>query len=370
MAPEPPASARASDADEERPVDRRTSVGVRTRNITDARLRFIRQLGVGEVFPIPVTEAGQGVDPDGALDPAKDPDRGGGETDAETLVLRPDHVPSVESLATTRTHIESFDLRFSGIHTVFPSLYDDIAYGTEGREAQLRALEELLRNMGEAGIPVLGYQWNLTGVGRTDRSVRVRGGAEATAFEREDYGDDPPSGDVPTEAEFWEHYEAFLERILPVAEAAGVTLALHPADPPVVDRLDGVPRLFRDVASLRRAMDAVPSDSHGLKLCLGCVSEMGEDVVDVVREFGERDEIVFVHFRDVVGAVPSFHETFVDEGNFDEYGIVRTLRDVGFTGALLPDHVPRMEGDTEWNHRSRAYTVGYLRGLLNAAYHG
>jgi len=353
----------------------RTSVGFRTRNVTAARLRFIRQLGVEEVFPIPVRKADTGADPDGELDldPAKDPDRGGSEGDAETLVLRPDHVPSAESLAETRSHVESFGLRFGGIHTVFPSLYDAIAYGTGGSQAQLAALEDLVGNMGEAGIPVLGYQWNLTGVGRTDRSKRVRGGAEATAFDRDAYDEDPShgagSGERYTEAGFWERYEAFLERLLPVAEAAGVTLALHPADPPVIDRLDGVPRLFRDVASLRRAMDAVPSDSHGLKLCLGCVSEMDEDVVDVVRQFGEREEIVFVHFRDVVGAVPSFHETFVDEGSFDEYEVVRTLRDVGFTGALLPDHVPRMEGDTDWNHRSRAYTAGYLRGLLTAADH-
>ena len=37
------------------------------------------------------------------------------------------------------------------------------------------------------------------------------------------------------------------------------------------------------------------------------------------RRFGERDEIVFVHFRDVAGSMPRFHESFVDEGNFDEY---------------------------------------------------
>jgi mannonate dehydratase len=351
-------------------TDDRVTVGFRTRNLSDARLRFVRQLGVDDVFPIPV-ETGRGTDHDSALDPAKSPDRTA-EDEAETLVVRPGAIPSVETLAETRARIGEFDLRFGGIHTVFPSLYDDIAYGRAGRDEQIDELSTLIRNMGEAGIPVLGYQWNLTGVGRTSRSKRIRGGARATEFVLDEYEDaDPPSPGEHTDEAFWENYEYFLREILPVAEDAGVTLALHPADPPVVERLDGVPRLFRDVESFRRAMDAVPSDNHGLKLCLGCFSEMDEDVVDVVREFGERDEIVFVHFRDVVGSVPSFYETFVDDaaGNFDEVDVVEALHEVGFDGALLPDHVPQIEGDTQWNHRSRAYTAGYLKGLVRSAAH-
>jgi mannonate dehydratase len=86
----------------------------------------------------------------------------------------------------------------------------------------------------------------------------------------------------------------------------------------------------------------------------------------VIDYFGERDEIVFVHFRDVVGTMPRFHETFLDEGNFDEYDAVRKLQEVGFSGALLPDHVPEMEGDTEWGHRGRGWTIAYIKGLLRA----
>ena len=114
-------------------------------------------------------------------------------------------------------------------------------------------------------------------------------------------------------------------------------------------------------------MIVVPSDAHGLKLCLGCFSEMRDtDVLNVIKRFGERDEIVFVHFRDVAGTMPRFHETFVDQGNFDEYDAVRTLREVGFSGTLLPDHVPSVEGDTDWGHRGRGWTVGYIEGLLHA----
>lgn len=169
-----------------------------------------------------------------------------------------------------------------------------------------------------------------------------------------------------TEAEFWENYEYFLTNVLPVAEEAGVRLALHPVDPPVIKSLGGIPRLFRNVENFERAMELVPSENHGLKLCLGCFSQMGEDVSEVLRRFGARDQIVFIHFRDVVGTVPRFHETFVDEGNFDTIEAVRTLYDIGFDGVVIPDHVPKMAGDDDWRHRARSFTVGYLRGVVDS----
>ncbi|MFB6173087.1 MAG: mannonate dehydratase, partial [Halobacteriales archaeon] len=173
---------------------------------------------------------------------------------------------------------------------------------------------------------------------------------------------------APDEATMWDRYEAFLEAILPVAEEAGVRLALHPDDPPTFERLEGIPRLFRDFEAFQRAMELVPSEAHGLKLCLGCFSEMPDtDVEAVIRHFGERDQIVFVHFRDVEGTVPSFAETFVDAGNFESTAAARALVDVGFDGAVIPDHVPAVEGDTEWGHRARGYTVGYLAGVLDSA---
>jgi len=66
--------------------------------------------------------------------------------------------------------------------------------------------------------------------------------------------------------------------------------------------------------------------------------------------------------------VPDFTETFIDEGNFDPAEAMEALRDVGFTGSVLLDHVPHVEGDTEWRHRSRAYGAGYLRSIIEGVY--
>ncbi|MFB6136245.1 MAG: mannonate dehydratase [Halobacteriaceae archaeon] len=323
-------------------------VGVRNLDLSESQLRYLAQLGIEDVFVDQTTEPG--------------PDR---------LAVSTDNVPSVERLVQTRKRLEEEGLRFTGIQSLSGAVYDDIMFGEEGAEEQTAAIKQLLRNMGKADVPILGYQWNPRArnvVFSTSTTKRIRGGARTREFDLNEIRDPEESTDPDApeydESAFWDRYESFLEEVLPVAEEAGVRMALHPADPPVVEKLEGIPRLFRDVDSFERAMNAVPSDNHGLKLCLGCFSEMGEDVVDVVERFGERGDVVFVHFRDVVGAMPKFHETFVDEGNFDEREVIEALDAVGFDGAVLPDHVPQMEGDTDWGHRGRGYTVGYLRGLV------
>jgi mannonate dehydratase len=325
-------------------------VGVRTESMADDRLRYIKQLGVDDVFV------------DHAFD-AEGPD---------VLTIRPDHIPTTQDLVQARKRVEDAGIRFAGVQSLTGAMYDDIMFGRPGKADQIESITQLIRNMGKANIPILGYQWNPRAAGvvkRTSRTHRIRGNAQASAFDLSEVNDaEAASGDCPdyTETAFWSNYEAFLSAVLPVAEEAGVRLALHPADPPTVERLEGIPRLFRDIESFERAMDLVPSDNHGLKLCLGCFSQMGADVAEVVRTFGRRDEIVFVHFRDVVGTMPCFHETFVDDeaSNFDEYQVMTVLDDVGFDGVIVPDHVPVVEGDTDWGHRARGFTAGYLRGLF------
>ncbi|WP_222913811.1 mannonate dehydratase [Natrinema sp. SYSU A 869] len=332
-------------------------VGVRTRSLSESRLRYIRQLGATDIF----------VD---HADTEEEPDEFNDRDGSDTIAVGPDQIPSVSELTAARDRIEDAELSFTGIQSLPYSMYGDIMFGRDGADDALDQITTLIQNLGEAGIPVLGYQWNPRSVVPMRTSpVETRGGAEATAFDYDEL-DDPdelaPGLDrAYTEEEFWENYQYFLETVLPVAEKAGVDLALHPVDPPSLESLGGIPRLFRNVENFEKAMELVPSDNHGLKLCLGCFSQMGEDVTDVIRRFGERDQIAFIHFRDVVGTVPKFHETFVDTGNFDTAEAVRTLHDVGYEGTVIPDHVPKMEGDDDWRHRARGFTVGYLRGVID-----
>jgi mannonate dehydratase len=310
---------------------------------TEERLRFIKQLGVDDIllnmYRTPLID-----------------------TDYEELPLSGSEEWSFGELVQLRNRVEDAGLRLNAIENLPYEFYDEVMLGGDGRDEQLEHIKETIRNMGKAGIPILGYAWMPNGVQRT--STRdVRAGAEGTHFDIDEVSDDLTHGREYTEEEMWDNYEYFLEEVLPVAEEAGVTLALHPDDPPV-ESLGGIPRLFRSFENFERAMDLVPSDNHGLEFCLGCWSEMGESLDEVIRYFGERDELVYVHFRDVEGTVPKFTETFVDQGNYDEFEILRSLASVGFDGLIIPDHTPQMTDDTDWGHRARGYTVGYLKGML------
>ncbi|WP_129115322.1 mannonate dehydratase [Halegenticoccus tardaugens] len=346
-----------STATVETTTDATVRVGVRTRALSKPRLQYIRQLGATDIF----------VD---HADTDEEPDEFNDRDSTATLSIGRDTIPTVADLDAARERVENAGLSLTGIQSLPYSLYGDIMFGREGADDALDQITTLVRNLGEADIPILGYQWNPRGVvPMRTAPVELRGGAVGTAFDLDEL--DGPDDLAPgldrayTEDEFWEHYRTFLERVLPIAEEAGVNLALHPVDPPVLKSLGGIPRLFRNVENFERAMDLVSSDNHGLKLCLGCFSQMGEDVHEVLRRFGERDQIIFIHFRDVEGTVPRFNETFVDQGNFDTSETVRTLYEIGFDGVVIPDHVPKMVGDDDWRHRARGFTVGYLRGVID-----
>lgn len=109
--------------------------------------------------------------------------------------------------------------------------------------------------------------------------------------------------------------------------------------------------------------------THGLDFCMGCWSEMGGhgNVVRAVRHFGSQGKIIYIHFRDVVGSVKDFHETFIDCGQVDTFEIVQTLKEVGFDGFMITDHVPHIVGDSPWVHRGRAHCVGFMQALIQVA---
>ena len=266
-----------------------------------------------------------------------------------------------------RQRADEAGLRLMALENVPVPFYDKAMLGLPGRDEQIAHMQETIRNMGKAGIPILGYHWIPSGVWRTEEPAVLRGGARGTRFNQAEHdADELTHGRVFDADEMWANYVYYLERVLPVAEEAGVTLALHPDDPPV-PMLGGVARIFSDFDGFKRAMDAFDSPNHGLDFCMGCWSEMGgmENVIKGVRYFGERGKIVYVHFRDVQGEAPCFNECFIEEGNVDPLVVMATLKEVGFNGFLITDHVPHMIDDTPWGHRGRAYAIGYMRALLD-----
>ena len=279
-------------------------------------------------------------------------------------------------LVDLRERVEAHGLVIEALENMPTTFYRDVILGGHARAEQLENALATIENIGRAGIPIFGFHWMANEVWRSDLAHPGRGGARVTVFDAAAIPDaGTPTFDRPySESEIWEYFVAFLTAALPIAESAGVRLALHPDDPPVAS-IGGVGRPFRSFDGLRRAVETIRSPWFGLEFCLGTVSSMGPGAVENLRWFAERGHIVYVHFRDVNGSVPSFEECFLGEGNVDVVEAMHVLRDSGFDGVVIDDHVPLLDGDpaiipgfvkTEYAYHGRAYEIGYLQGLLAA----
>lgn len=96
----------------------------------------------------------------------------------------------------------------------------------------------------------------------------------------------------------------------------------------------------------------------------------GDNIYEMIRYFGERGKILYVHFRNVSGPVPKFHEEFINTGYVDMYKAMTIYQSVGFNGFFIDDHVPNTFQDTEWGHRGRAFANGYIQGLIESVVKG
>lgn len=244
--------------------------------------------------------------------------------------------------------------------------YWNARLGRTEREQEVEEVHETLRVIGSFDVPVVEWTWSVPDVWGSTRATG-RGGCDVRRFDYEAVKDvGPVEAEEAMDADtMWERLLWFLRAVVPVAEEVGVRLALHPHDPPT-PQLRGEARIIGSIEGLQRLVEEVPSPVNGLNFCQGTVAEMGTDVIEAIRWFGERDRINHVHFRNVKGYVPLFDECFIDDGDTDMLEAMRAYRDVGYRYAMMPDHTPKIAGDTRWGHRGRGYAIGYMRALVDA----
>ena len=248
---------------------------------------------------------------------------------------------------------------------------DRLRLGLDGREEELESVHELLRTMGKLGIEVWCYNWMpLVSWSRTSTALPGRGGAQVSGFDAAVWDDAPAPGAPVAESHLWETLAWFLERTVPVAEEAGVKLALHPDDPPL-SPVREVGRIIRSLEAYDRVFALQPSPANGMTMCQGNVALMTDDLPAAIRGFGEAGRIHFVHFRDVRGTPARFEETFVDEGPTDMAACVRAYLEAGVDAPLRTDHSPTLTGDVAqvagYSTLGRLHAVGYVQGLLAAS---
>jgi mannonate dehydratase len=287
----------------------------------------------------------------------------------------PNQLWTVQELKTLREQIEEAGLVLAAIENLDPAHWHDILLDGPQRPQQIEKVKTIIRRLGEAGVPVLGYNFSLAGVcGRVTaplgRGNAITLGMDGPADEipipngmiwNMLYNREAPPGNLPSisQEELWRRLQRFLEEVIPIAEQSGVQLAAHPDDPPM-PTMRQQPRLVYQPHMYQRLIDMVPSHSNALELCVGTLAEMTEDdIYEALDRYSKQHKIAYLHLRNVVGKVPHYRETFIDEGDVDMIRLLSILHRNHFDGVIIPDHTPQMSCSAPW-HAGMAHTLGFM----------
>ncbi|OAM87782.1 mannonate dehydratase [Termitidicoccus mucosus] len=309
---------------------------------------------------------------------ARDNQPTGGVKDGWGYAGDPDALWTLDELTALRREIEAAGLKLEAIENFDPAHWHDILLDGPKRALHIENIKTIIRRLGRAGIPVMGYNFSIAGVAGRTTGPYARGGAPSVGMEGpvDDpiplgmvwnmiYDADAPAGTLPpiTHEELWRRLEAFLDEILPVAEEAGVKLAAHPDDPPL-PTVRGQPRLVHQPALYQKLIDLNPSPSNALEFCIGSLAEMTEgDIYEVVDHYSRQRRLGYVHFRNIRGKVPDYKETFIDDGDVDMMRVLKILIQNRFDGVLIPDHTPQVACPAPW-HAGMAYAMGYMKAAM------
>lgn len=248
------------------------------------------------------------------------------DLEVDRLIVPHDLVPGfrerryleLEAVNRVKQEIENAGMSFS-VMQLRPAL----AVGAPETEAQFSNLCRTIEVMGEAGVEVLSM------------FLRLR----------------QPEGPGDEEAG-WGLVVDLYGRLMAQAERCGVKVALH---------MGG--RLW-SYEGLRRLMDDVPSPCNGVTLCIGNLwSTEGEGTYDAIRHL--REKVFFIHLRSVMRVPGETRLAWVwfDGGEPDIRKTVQALRDIGYQGDMMPEHLPDVVGGNREDIQA-AWAMGYMKALL------
>lgn len=321
-------------------------LGVRS-NVPDDYLRYIRQMNISHCF-----------------------------------VMFTNEQTNYEDVNRTLDRVRKAGLTIDDAGNDFIYKHPSIQLGLPDRDEWIDRYNDLNRWLGQAGVPVGYITWDTGRVSTSRWAVgeHTHGAvgrivdmneicARKNAFDRE-----------YSREEMWTNFEYFLRRVLPVCSENHMKLALHPNDPPA-PFYEGCGSIIISSDDYRRAMalsDDIQQEMNldgdpilGVKFCCGCWLEGGKafgNILDDLKEFVNKKRVHTIHFRNVSDTMPYFEETLLEDGYMDMYKIMKLLAVENYDGSIYVDHVLRYDEKTGGELTSFAYSTGYMKGLMNAAY--
>jgi mannonate dehydratase len=300
----------------------------------------------------------------------------------------------IKKISEHKKKIEAVGLKFSVLESI--PVHEDIKLGRSSRNKLIENYCQSIRNMGSLGIKILCYNfmpvfdWT-----RSDLAKKNPDGSTSLSYDHAElkkidlkkdnlelpgwatsYSKDElyelldAYSEIDNE-QLWSNLEYFLKKVVPVAEKSGVLMAIHPDDPPW--SIFGIPRIITNDTALERLVNIVDSESNGLTFCTGSFGpNKGMDLIKSIYKFGEMKRIHFAHVRNIkYYGNNSFQETAhtTESGDINIFKIIKAYSDVGFKGAMRPDHGRMIwgeEGRPGYGLYDRALGAMYLSGLWEA----
>ena len=258
--------------------------------------------------------------------------------------------------------------------------FPNTIYGRPGRDEEIEKVRESIQAAGQAGIPVVEYNFYAHRAMEGYYEQIGRGGAGLTGVDYDRVKDLPPMPEEGAHSlnEMWANIAYFLTAVIPVAEKANVRLALHPNDPPFPSSR-GSQQIMATLDGWKHLIEIVDSPANGITFDCGVAQELGEDPVAVCRYFGSRDRINHMHYRNPHITKPylKYDEGFIDEGDVNMLAVMRELVKLRYSRELYPEHPRALDYDRArgpipgypggGGYAGDVYDIAYAKAMLQAA---
>lgn len=304
-----------------------------------------------------------------------------------------------EEIAQEVAYIQSFGLHTDVVESV--NVHEDIKLGIGKRDEYIENYKTTIRHLASHGVKVICYNFMpIFDWTRTDLFHPLGDGSTALYFDKEKVMHLDPAELVKEvqqasdlslpgweperlahlsslfehykgveEEQLWGNLAYFLNEIIPVAEEVGITMAIHPDDPPY--SIFGLPRIITGAESYERMIAINDSKANGFTLCSGSMGASPlNDMVSIFDKYAYRSP--FAHIRNIkIEGNGSFAETshLTSDGSIDINGIVRVLSAQNYSGYVRPDHGRHIWGEVcrpGYGLYDRALGIMYLNGLWDA----